>query len=281
MTYCEAQPTNDLIAADDLDRMIAERDQTIRELTEIGERLHAMKGRGLLVPPVELYDSFGGGRTSWIRPADVRDPGPDVAEIVRLVDRSYWQRLATSVNLDALLSEKKRGEIDEQLYSSGRGKPALPPFDDEHVRGWIAQLVNDAPKLAHDIIEAAYRGLSWNYKTNQPHKLGAKIILGGILGWHVGSAPFTFWNCERLIDLEKAINLVMGRRAVDRKNGIRALEVREFGEWVEVPHPDGAPLWSLKVFRNRNGHVKIAPHVVERLNKALAERYPNALPPKR
>jgi hypothetical protein len=126
--------------------------------------------------------------------------------------------------------------------------------------------------MFHRGIIRAFEGLSWDYKTNQPFKLGKKIIVGYMSGYYP--------NCggPKLTDLERVFRILDGEpELADYSRTIEGQARGTFGKtypyWIETEY------MKIKIFGNDNGHVEfLRPDLVQELNRIIALYYPFHIP---
>lgn len=96
--------------------------------------------------------------------------------IKKLIDGKIWDRLLSDTGMYTLMSAKQRGEWDKQLHGSDMPEVTL----DNVLATFRALNANKADTFEKGIIDV-FRSLSWDYKTNNPCKLGKRIIITGLL----------------------------------------------------------------------------------------------------
>lgn len=209
--------------------------------------------------------------------------------IVYEVDRTIWERLFVLTNIDTLMDHKTRGELFARLRGSraGNSRPAdaLPPLTRENIEATFNALRGQTEGFFEKCVEAVYGSLSWDHKTNEPAKIGEKLIVtGAFYNWsrqHQGKDVYLS-NHESLHDLERVLCILDGKPAPTHTSpGIRTLGRIPWGTWVDVPNPSGsgAPLMKIKCFRIGTTHVRITKRAhVDEMNRIMARRCPGALP---
>jgi hypothetical protein len=185
-------------------------------------------------------------------------------------------------------------------------------LNEDNIRATFQHLYNERGDMFERGVENVFRKLSWDYKTNSPCRFGKRIVITGAT-----SQP---WKGERygsinhghfpntLDDLLRVMLVLDGKpepdhagsayhllRSQDAKTHLEK-RPREHGngfDMVRVIDEPGLPAWpyrnnvalhdmvSLRGFKNGNCHLTfLRPDLVEKLNKIIARRFGNVLPPK-
>jgi hypothetical protein len=109
--------------------------------------------------------------------------------------------------------------------------------------------------------------LNKNYKTNQVHKFGKKIIV--TLGYYSGRE-----SAAVLDDLDRALHLLDGKPEPDMRDGIGAV----LCAWRPTTNIKETPYLTVKKYLNNNAHVVIkSQKSIDGLNRIIAKHYPNAI----
>lgn len=284
-------PAGALIPSISIDALLAARDAGQAALREcrrlLDEADEQLKVFGISLPPVSVEFS------SYDR-ANIQDRTL-VHEIEREVDRHVWLRLFQATNIDTLMDHKTRAELFEKLerrssrYGHRRGeREELPELTRENIAATIGAVHAQQGEFFDKCIEAVYRSLSWEHKTNEPTRIGEKLIVTGVIDTWARALPRSTVNLrhhESLHDLERVLCLLDGLPPSVHGVGLRSLGEIPYGEWVDVPSPAGPeapPLMRIKVFRKGTAHVRITKQKhVDEMNLRMARRFPGAIPPPR
>ncbi|MFO7383973.1 DUF4942 domain-containing protein, partial [Escherichia coli] len=127
-----------------------------------------------------------------------------------------------------------------------------------------------------------YRKLSWDYRTNNPCRLGKKIIIENLLyRWSNGRVTLDCSGREALDDLVRPFYLLEGRNVPDFRNSIGA----QYGEFLGNGDNVGKLLegeyFTVRGYQKGTVHIVFKrSDLVEKLNDIIARHYPGALPPR-
>ena len=127
-----------------------------------------------------------------------------------------------------------------------------------------------------------YRKLSWDYRTNNPCRLGKKIIIENLLyRWSNGRVTLDCSGREALDDLVRPFYLLEGRNVPDFRSSIGA----QYGEFLGNGDNVGKLLegeyFTVRGYQKGTVHIVFKrPDLVEKLNDIIARHYPGALPPR-
>jgi precorrin-6B methylase 2 len=278
-TYEEAG----VIPSISIDALLAARDgahaaflEAKRLLDAAAERLQAF---GVRLPDVEV--EFPGNTYRSLRDERYAEP------IANEIDRFVWLQLFKLTNIDTIMDHKTRNELFERLHRSraylSDQDDALPPLTKENIEATFAAVHAQQGEFFEKCVESVYNSLSWDHKTNEPAKIGDKLIVNGAFyQWSraLQGNTVSLNNHESLHDLERVLCILDGQAPPTHGTGLRALQRIPYGQWVEVPSPSGgAPLLQVKCFRKGTTHVRILnTRHVDAMNRIMAHRHPGAIP---
>ena len=92
--------------------------------------------------------------------------------ITRLADRKIWDRLMTDTGMYTFMSSCQRDEWNSQLMSD-----TCPEITLDNVLATFRHLNASKMQTFERGLIDVYRKLSWDYRTNNPCRLGKKIII--------------------------------------------------------------------------------------------------------
>ncbi|EPA3184919.1 DUF4942 domain-containing protein, partial [Shigella sonnei] len=127
-----------------------------------------------------------------------------------------------------------------------------------------------------------YRKLSWDYRTNNPCRLGKRIIIENLLyRWSNGRVTLDCCGREALDDLVRPFYLLEGRNVPDFRSSIGA----QYGEFLGNGDNVGKLLegeyFTVRGYQKGTVHIVFKrSDLVEKLNDIIARHYPGALPPR-
>lgn len=193
----------------------------------------------------------------------------DVDECLKRLRRGTWQAIVHRTGVQAMMSERRRKELESQLEE--REHP-LPEVTEQHVVAMLKSTLGSTADFLAEAVQEVYRFLrpqsTWNpLKTNEKNKwkLGDKVILSYAIerGYHP-DRPFrvSHHRNNELTALDNVFALLDGRGPVKS----------HYGPLVDAIHasPDGTgktDMFAFKCFANRNLHLQLLrPDLVDKLN---------------
>jgi hypothetical protein len=124
-------------------------------------------------------------------------------------------------------------------------------------------------------VVAVFKGLSWDYKTNNPVMFGKRIILRNILDTRGGFCHVEHTGTNKLDDIMRVFCLLDRKPEPDHRQGAY---YRLDAHKLAIADFDG--YFTVKTFKNGNGHLTfLKPDLVDKMNQIIAKHYPGALPP--
>ncbi|EKJ0598298.1 DUF4942 domain-containing protein, partial [Escherichia coli] len=212
--------TTDVIPSVAIDRIIAQRNEGIALFMQAMECL-ATARRILLDASGDIFlYGFEDCVTDSVRCMD--KPEEAKKNITRLADRKIWDLLMTDTGMYTFMSSCQRDEWNSQLMSD-----TCPEITLDNVLATFRHLnASKMQTFEHGLIDV-YRKLSWDYRTNNPCRLGKKIIIENLLyRWSNGRVTLDCSGREALDDLVRPFYLLEGRNVPDFRNSIGA----QYGE---------------------------------------------------
>ncbi len=283
-TYTTAMPSVDvnyqtergeLMASVSIEKIISCRQHVLAkvsaavELLKEAEKYSTEIGGGI----VKDWDTKNGIYTSLF--AAHKD---DVLVRVKKVnDHHIWTDLMKKSGMLSLMDDQARTEWDTHLE---RGE--YPEITHDNILASFEQLNHEKEAVFERGVINLFKSLSWDYKTNNPCRFGAKIIMNYFVEY---SASWGFSSCysanNKLNDLERILSLLDGKSATDHRNSISG----QLSDHIRANPSDAAVFvdeyFSIRYFKKRSGHLTFTcPTLIEKLNDILSRHYPNALPPK-
>lgn len=219
----------------------------------------------------------------------LQDPR-NASAIEQEIDRFVWVRLFELTHIETIMDHETRNELFERLGRSrsrryGHEPEALPPLTRENIEATLKAVHDNRLEYFEKSVEAVYRSLSWEHKTNEPSRIGEKLIVHGAFYVYPRSLQgdgTSLNRIESLHDLERVLCVLDGTPPPVGGVGLRGLGKLTFGEWVNVPSPRGPeapPLMRVKLFRKGTAHVEILNQAhVDEMNWIMAKRHPGAIP---
>lgn len=179
-----------------------------------------------------------------------------------------WSKLMNESGMKTFMGASEIDKWDEMVREE-RQMHLLPELNKENIEATFSALHDDKEKLFNRAVVEVFKGLSWEYKTNQPQKFGKRIILNWIRSRN---------TCDKINDLEKAFHVLEQKEPKDYRQAFGSLLYQaNFMQYTPDTHE--TEYLSAKTFKKGSCHITFKrPDLVERLNKIIAIAYPNALP---
>ena len=267
--------TTDVIPSVAIDRIIAQRNEGIALFMQAMECL-ATARRILLDASGDIFlYGFEDCVTDSVRHMD--KPEEAKRNITRLADRKIWDRLMTDTGMYTFMSSCQRDEWNSQLMSD-----TCPEITLDNVLATFRHLNTSKMQTFEQGLIDVYRKLSWDYRTNNPCRLGKRIIIENMLyRWSNGRVTLDCSGREALDDLVRPFYLLEGRNVPDFRNSIGA----QYGEFLGNGDNVGKLLegeyFTVRGYQKGTVHIVFKrPDLVEKLNDIIARHYPGALPPR-
>ncbi|EFY9594930.1 DUF4942 domain-containing protein, partial [Shigella sonnei] len=166
--------TTDVIPSVAIDRIIAQRNEGIALFMQAMECL-ATARRILLDASGDIFlYGFEDCVTDSVRRMD--KPEEAKRNITRLADRKIWDRLMTDTGMYTFMSSCQRDEWNSQLMSD-----TCPEITLDNVLATFRHLNTSKMQTFEQGLIDVYRKLSWDYRTNNPCRLGKRIIIENML----------------------------------------------------------------------------------------------------
>ncbi len=175
------------------------------------------------------------------------------------LDASAWKLLLDESGMRSMLDATARKEWDEAIYSR-----KTAPLTREAIAGTFGQLIEDRGAMFDRGVIECYRGLNWDYKTNQGAAFGKRLV---VKVYYNGS--------DKLDDLVRVMSVLDGKPQPDHRNGMWSLieKARQGSQAFETPYFTG------RTFRNQNVHLTFTRmDLIDRMNGILAKHYGASLP---
>lgn len=261
---------HELVKSISVENMLSQRDAIVERINEV-QRLIAE------ADAIALNAGFGsvseriGDRHSHHAP---RVGSADFVDSMRKhVDAAGWKHLMNESGLRTLMDAQARKEWDSSVYDL-----KTPELTLSNVTSTFTVLRDGRAELFERGVIACFRGLSWDYKTNQPFKFGKRIVMrclysaadkyGQSVNHHAS---------DKLDDLVRVFRVLDGKPEPDHRHAMymhlsNALMKRPLERTIDLEY------FELRWFKNGNGHLTFKrPELVEKINKIISRNYPNAL----
>ena len=262
----------DVIPSTAIDVIIAQRNLGLSELQAAAEKLQAalsiLREAGSYSYQLDEYTIIEklksrAGINDFNRTAQIN------------VDRSIWTRLMNETGMFTLMSQKQRDNWNESLYSEECPAVTL----DNVLATFEALNATKAETFEQGLIDVFQR-LSWDYKTNNPCRLGKKIIIERLVS---RSYRESFRVEDRTIqavdDLAKISFILDGKRVPDVRVGEGDRFTNFFNRGEGIGLTCELTYFTVRAYAKGTGHIEFNRlDLVEQINDIIAKRFPNTLP---
>lgn len=266
---------NELICSTSIERIVTGRDAAlslieilIQELDDISRLTSSIGGDVAEHWAMRQGHSFD----CWLmQPVDKAMP-----VITRNIDRSIWRDLMLKSGMLTLMDAEARSQWAKNLEEGD-----LPAISEANILSTFEQLHHNKRDVFERGIINVFKGLSWDYKTNNPCYFGKKIIVNNLVKhdrW--GYSLNLGWRRDQLADLERMLYLLDGKAIPDNRHDVSI----RFMDFVrDNPHQQifEDELFTIRYFQKGSGHITFKRlDLVEKMNDIVAKHFPGMLPAK-
>lgn len=196
--------------------------------------------------------------------------------ITRNIDRSIWRDLMLKSGMLTLMDAEARSQWAKNLEEGD-----LPVISEAHILSTFEQLHHNKQDVFERGIINVFKGLSWDYKTNNPCYFGKKIIVNNLVKHDRWGYSLNWgWRRDQLADLERMLYLLDGKTIPDNRHDISI----RFMDFVrDNPHQQvfEDELFTIRYFQKGSGHITFKRlDLVEKMNDIVAKHFPGMLPAK-
>ena len=191
------------------------------------------------------------------------------------LDARAWQHLLHESGIRTLMDATARKEWDEKIM-----KAEVPELTKENVTATFGALYGSRQEIFERGVIAAFKSLSWDYKTNRPFAFGKRIVVRYLRSSVSGPGSSLGWpnmrRCDELDDLIRCLHVLDGKPEPDHRQGVYSMLHHQDRKNIPVTETE---YLTFRSFRNGNAHVTFRrPDLVEKMNRILARHYPAMLP---
>ncbi|EAA4609021.1 DUF4942 domain-containing protein [Salmonella enterica] len=193
--------------------------------------------------------------------------------IARNIDRGIWRDLMLKSGMLTLMDAEARSQWAKDLEEGD-----LPAISEANILSTFEQLHHNKQDVFERGIINVFKGLSWDYKTNNPCYFGKKIIVNNLVKhdrW--GYCLNWGWQRDQLADLERMLYLLDGKTIPDNRHDVSI----RFMDFVrDNPHQQvfEDELFTIRYFQKASGHITFKRlDLVEKMNDIVAKHYPGML----
>lgn len=196
--------------------------------------------------------------------------------IARNIDRGIWRDLMLKSGMLSLMDAEARGQWAKDLEEGD-----LPAISEVNILSTFEQLHHNKQDVFERGIINVFKGLSWDYKTNNPCCFGKKIIINNLVKHDRWGYSLNWgWRRDQLADLERMLYLLDGNTIPDNRHdvSIRFMDFVRDNPREQVFEDD---MFTIRYFQKGSGHITFKRlDLVEKMNDIVAKHYRGMLPVK-
>ncbi len=262
----------DVICSTSIERIVTGRNAALAQIEVLMQQLDDVS---------MLTRSIGGKNAlDWAMKQDFRcgcwlmeKPEAAMKAITRNLDRSIWRDLMKKSGMLSLMD----AQAHDQWYNSLE-KDDIPAVSEANILSTFEQLHQSKGEVFERGVINVFKGLSWDFKSNNPCKFGKKIIATGLVKHDRWGFGLNWgWQRDRLADLERMLVLLDGKPVPDN----RADVTRRLSDHIHENRHSSRyedEMFVIKYFQKGTAHIVFKrPELVDKLNDIIARHYPGAL----
>ena len=193
--------------------------------------------------------------------------------MTRNIDRRIWRDLMNKSGMLSLMDAQARDEWHKSLE-----KDDIPAISEDNILSTFEQLHQSKGEVFERGVINIFKGLSWDYKTNNPCYFGKKIIVNNLVKYDKWGYSLSWgWRRDQLADLERMLFLLDGKTIPDNRHDvtIRLMDFIRDNPRQQVFEDD---LFTVHFFQKGSGHITFkCMDLVEKMNDIIAKHYPGML----
>lgn len=262
----------DVICSTSIERIVTGRNAALAQIEVLMQQLD----------DVSMLTRSIGGKTAldWAMKQDFRcgcwlmeKPEAAMKAITRNLDRSIWRDLMKKSGMLSLMDAQAR----EQWYNSLE-KDDIPAVSEANILSTFEQLHQSKGEVFERGVINVFKGLSWDFKSNNPCKFGKKIIATGLVKHDRWGFGLNWgWQRDRLADLERMLVLLDGKPVPDNRADVTSRLSDHIHENRHSSRYEDE-MFVIKYFQKGTAHIVFKrPELVDKLNDIIARHYPGAL----
>ncbi|EOL8949492.1 DUF4942 domain-containing protein [Cronobacter dublinensis] len=263
---------NELILSTSVERIVTVRDSALMQIQQIIDQLDAISRSTSEVGGGTAQDwamKTGHRYDSWLtEKVDKAMPA-----ITRNIDRSIWRDLMLKSGMMGLMDAQARDQWHKNLEEGD-----LPAISEANILNTFDQLhLNKMDVFERGIINV-FKGLSWDYKTNNPCSFGKKIIINNLVTYNRWGFSLNWgWRRDQLADLERMLFLLDGKPVPDNRGDI-SVRLMEHIRDNRAKDAYEDEFFSIRYFQKGTAHLTFKRlELIERMNDIIAKYYPGML----
>ncbi|HCD1254423.1 TPA: DUF4942 domain-containing protein [Citrobacter amalonaticus] len=266
---------NEIICSTSIERIVTGRDAALSLMEILNHKLDDIS---------RLTSSIGGDVAEhwamreghsfdcWLmQPVDKAMP-----VITRNIDRSIWRDLMLKSGMLTLMDAEARSQWAKNLEEGD-----LPAISEANILSTFEQPHHNKQDVFERGIINVFKGLSWDYKTNNPCCFGKKIIINNLVKHDRWGYSLNWgWRRDQLADLERMLYLLDGKTIPDNRHdvSIRFMDFVRDNPYQQIFEDE---LFTIRYLQKGSGHITFKRlDLVEKINDIVAKHFPGMFPAK-
>ncbi|EPJ7334703.1 DUF4942 domain-containing protein [Citrobacter amalonaticus] len=264
---------SELICSTSIERIVTGRDTALKEIEALILQLEEISRLTFMIGG-NTADHWamrqGSSFDCWL----MQPVGKAMPAITRNIDRSIWRDLMLKSGMLTLMDAEARSQWAKNLEEGD-----LPAISEANILNTFEQLHHNKQDVFERGIINVFKGLSWDYKTNNPCYFGKKIIVNNLVKHDRWGYSLNWgWRRDQLADLERMLRLLDGQTIPDSRHdvSIRFMDFIRDNPRVRIFEDD---LFIIRYYQKGSGHITFKRlDLIEKMNDIVAKHYPKALP---
>lgn len=257
----------ELIGKRGIDDILSTRERALQEYTQGMELLHKAQktleggGYGVYALRNSIHrNALYGIENRGNLPAFVK-------RFANEIDKDLWRYLGNVTGMVQLMDHKAREQWEKSISESP------PECTLENLEATFAQLDSNKSLIFQRGLFRAFCNLCGKYKTNDPFKVGKKIIVEHATGIYNYGADY-------LNDVERVLYVLDGKTPPEYKDSVRAVLAAAAGSHYAPKAGTGETEYmSIKTFKKGTAHVwLLRDDLTDKVNKIIADYCGASLP---
>lgn len=205
------------------------------------------------------------------------------------IDAKAWEHIIMSTGLYTCMHTKARAQWDKDIQNRN-----VPPLTRENIKSQLGVVHDDRLRFLEEGVVEVFKGLSYDYASNAPVKLGKRVVLEGMHYIAAGMPNTSNTKCSLVDDLARLMCVLDGKPENSNQANFLKLAGVKYEDITNPTfyslHNDKAykktctatietPYYTLKMFKKGTAHIVFKRQdLVDKLNMAIHKAFPNALP---
>ena len=266
---------HELICSTNIERIVTGRDVALKQIeTVINQLAEISQLTASIGGDVANYWAMRQGRAfdCWL----MQSVEKALPVITHNIDRSIWRDLMLKSGMLSLMDAEARS-----LWAKNLEEGDLPAINQVNILSTFEQLHHNKNEVFERGIINVFKGLSWDYKTNNPRCFGKKIILNGLVKYDQWGYSLNWgWRRDQLADLERMLYLLDGQTLPDNRHDV-TIRLMDFIRDNPQQQQFDDELFNIRYFQKGSGHLTFKRlDLVDKMNDIVAKYFPGVLPAK-